>query len=189
VQYVVGDECPADDDRQMMPHTVLSTHRGFIDKATDPVLHSSTYEAGALMRITQPEVASMPVKELVKLGYKTQSLPVLQQLEHLIAKWHAAGDSAIVEAVRYSCLIAIDNTHLSLFGKRLKALPPWASSNCDWCVASVSCCKIPFYGMMHDQQHVHKHMKWSLGRNTAAGQIAGAARRCISRRRKSMRRG
>jgi 2-phosphoglycerate kinase len=51
------------------------------------------------MRTMQPEVASVPTKELVKLGYKTQCLPILQQLRHLIATWHAAGESAIVEGV------------------------------------------------------------------------------------------
>jgi hypothetical protein len=83
----------------MACHTCIHTCRGFIDKAADPILHASTYEAGAVMRAVQPEAASVPAKKLVKLGYKAQCVPVLQQLQHLIAAWHAAGQSAVVEGV------------------------------------------------------------------------------------------
>lgn len=73
--------------------------RGFVTAQEDPVLHASTYESDAAVLRMRPDLSEEPPSRLVKIGYKTQSSVVLARLEGLVAMWHAAGRSAIVEGV------------------------------------------------------------------------------------------
>lgn len=88
--------------RVIDPAQCLAVPRGFVDAETDPVLHASTYEAGAALAALPGDAAAaadMPARKRVTRGYKAQCAPVLQQLRQLIATWHRAGASAVVEGV------------------------------------------------------------------------------------------
>lgn len=73
--------------------------RGFVPEEQDPVLHASTYESDTAVLKMRPDLSDEPPRRLVKIGYKAQSSVVLARLEGLVAMWHAAGRSAIVEGV------------------------------------------------------------------------------------------
>lgn len=65
----------------------------------DPVLHASTYESDVAVLKMRPDLSAELPRRLVKIGYKAQSGVVLSRLEGLVAMWHAAGRSAVVEGV------------------------------------------------------------------------------------------
>lgn len=82
-----------------IPQTSPPAHRGFVPAGVDPILHASTYESNAAVLQLRPDMAGEPARMLVKIGYKAQSSAVVSHLETLVAMWHAAGRSAIVEGV------------------------------------------------------------------------------------------
>lgn len=63
------------------------------------MLHASTYESDTAVLQLRPDLAGEPRRKLVKVGYKAQSSVVVSHLERLVAMWHGAGHSAIVEGV------------------------------------------------------------------------------------------